>query len=705
MKAHILSPLCLCVALFFALSAVSEDLPAPPRINQRIDESQRTVLMGNTHRLALPQYDRGSAPPDLPMNRMLLVLKRSPEQEAALLKLLNEQQDKNSPSYHKWLTAESFGKQFGPADQDMQTVTMWLESHGFQIGRIAHGRNLIEFSGVASQVQEAFHTSIHKFVVNGEEHWANVGDPSIPTALTPVVAGIHTLHNFLKKPMLHISDRWIQARLEPQGPGKPPKVTFPGNPPVYALGPADYTTIYNINPLYKQKPAINGSGITIAVVGRSNLYIIDTDINDFRKVFGMRSATFHIIDNGEDPGDLGGGEEAEATLDSTWSGAIAPNATVDLVLSATTNTTDGVDLSEAYIVDNNVGDIMTESFGSCEADYTSVEAQGYETLAEQAAAEGITYFVSSGDSGAEGCDDPNSEIKATGPVSVNILASTPFNVAVGGTIFNENGQDSKYWNSGNNQNTLGSALSYIPEDVWNESCTPTECGDNAGIWAGGGGASSFFAKPPWQAAVQGIPKDGARDLPDVSLTAAGHDPYLLCLELSCEDEGNGILFAAVGGTSASAPSFAGVMALVDQKMGGRQGMADYVLYKLAASEQLSQCNGSDTSGLPAAGCIFNDITVGNNVVPGETGSKYGSGVGYDLATGLGSVNVTNLVNKWNTVTFLPTTAAISNVSPASTTHGQPVSFTVTVAPKSGTGTPTGTFHSLPITIWGWACLR
>ena len=657
------------------------------------------MLKGNIHRLARAQFDRGPAPADLPMNRMLLVLKRSPEQEAALETLLDDQQDKASNKYHRWLTPEEFGQQFGPNQQDIQTVTSWLQAHGFEVAKIAKGRNMIEFSGSAAQVEEAFHTSIHRYVVNGEEHWANASDPEIPTALAPVVAGVHTLYNFLKKPMIHIVEQRIPAKLESQGPGKPPTVTFPGTPPLYALGPSDYWKIYNVSPLLSASPAINGQGSSVAVVGRSDLFAGGQDISGFQQVFHIPFdgyAAINTILDGADPGDLGGGEEAEATLDVTWSMSLAPGAMVDLVVSATTNTTDGVDLSELYIIDNNLSDVMTESFGSCEAAYTSTAAQGFATLAEQAAAQGITYLVATGDSGAEGCDDPDTETIATGPISVNIVAATPFNIAVGGTEFNENGQDSKYWSSTNAANTFESALSYIPEDVWNESCTAAACGGNAGIFAGGGGASMFFPKPTtWQAGVPGIPNDGHRDLPDVVLTASSHDPYLLCLEGSCVPDAQGyIYFVAVAGTSASTPSFAGIMALVNQKMNNRQGQADYVLYKLAAVEKLSSCNASNTASLPASTCIFNDVTVGNNAVPGEVNygaasALYQAGVGYDLASGLGSVNVANLVNQWNSVRFLPTTTTITSVNPTNITHGQAVNVDITVTANSGTGTPTG----------------
>ena len=695
-------------ALFAQQSSAVQSAPVQPHplITQPVDEALLTVLEGNTHPLARPEFDLGTAPATLPMQRMLLVLKRSPEQEAALRKLLDNQQDKASPSYHKWLTPEQFGQQFGPTESDMQTIASWLQSHGFQV-ESTKGRTVLEFSGSASQVRESFHTSIHKYLVNGEQHWANSSDPSIPTALTPAVAGVLTLHNFLKKPQIRMSKEPIAVKVRP---GKRPDLTLSNG--THALSPADYATIYNINPVYS--PANSGAALgggAIAVVGRSNLYYGNgsgQDLFDFRQTFlSPWGLGFQIILNGPDPGDLGGAEEAEATLDSTWSGAVAPGAQVDFVVSASTNTADGIDLSEVFILENNMADVMTESFGMCEALSTSTEATGVSALAEQAAAQGITYFVSAGDNGAEGCDDQDSETVASGPVSVNLLASTPFNVAVGGNVFNENGNPSLYWSS-TNTNNEESALSYIPEDVWNDSCLASTCGSGANIAAGGGGASTFFPKPSWQTGVTGILNDGSRDIPDVSLTAsAAHDGYVLCLEGSCEPDAQGnISIYIVGGTSASAPSFAGIMALVDAQMyglnpaqGKRQGQANYVLYRLAAlqNSSLAKCNASSTSVLPTSTCIFNDITVGNNAVPGEVGyglpsAQYQAGVGYDMATGLGSVNVSNLVNEWNTVTFSPTTTSLllnNNTTSINITHGQSVSVNVSVTPSSGTGTPSG----------------
>ncbi len=647
--------------LFLISGILSSELPvngqslrAPVRITQSIDDGRLQTLRGNVHPMARAEFDQGGAPADLPMEHMLLVLTRSAAQETALKNLMQQQQDKSSTQYHKWLTPQQFGEQFGAADQDIQTVTAWLQSQGFTVNRVSKGKTVIDFSGTAGQVAQAFHTEIHKYVVKGQSHWANTSDPAIPAALTPVVGGVATLHNFYKKPQLMQANQQVEFT---HTPGEKPKYTVSAGSE-YALAPADFAAIYNINPLYQE--GINGSGTTIAVVAQSNINV--SDVISFRSSFDLSANDPQIIvnPNSTNPGRVSGDDE-EAVLDTSWAGAIAPNATVDLVVSASTNSTSGVDLSELYIVDSNLADVMTESYGDCEADgYSQSDADYYSSLAQQAAAEGITYTVAAGDSGAEGCDDPDSETTATGPVSINILAATPYNVAVGGTMFNENGNYSTYWNS-SNAASGGSALSYIPEDVWNESCTVAQCGPPMRVFGREAVARArSFQKPAWQTGIAGIPADGVRDVPDVSLTAAGHDFYLLCFGGSCTSRRGRSFFSGVSGTSAPTPSFAGIMALVVQA-DGRQGQANYILYPLAAAETLGNCNASNTAVLPLSNCIFNDVTLGNNDVPGEidygsANADYQATFGYDLTTGLGSVNVANLVNNWSSSISVPSSS-------------------------------------------------
>jgi hypothetical protein len=611
----------------------------PARILSPIDENRLVHLARNTHPLARSEFDRGAAPDSLALDRMLLVLTLSPDRQQALTTFLAAQQDKASTQYHKWLTPQQFGARFGVADEDVTKITGWLASHGFQINRVSNGKNVIEFSGNAGQVRQAFHTEIHKYVVNGKAHWANSKDPEIPSALASVVGGVSTLYDFRKAPQI--------TSVKPQLTGiNAAHPAFNSSNGSHALSPSDFSDIY-----YAYSLSLSfDSGLrpTIAVVARTNIWL--QDITDFRHVLSDDYDTStEVVVNGKNPGDLGGDDEVEAVLDASWSAATLQGVDIKLVVSASTNTTDGVDLSEQYIIDHNLADVMTESYGECEAAFTQAKAQFYLSLAEQAAAQGITYTVAAGDSGAEGCDDPHSEHVATGPLSVNLLASTPYDTAVGGTQFNEH--DGYYWFQ-DQPGDVVSAVSYIPEEAWNESCTVAACGSSAGLWAGGGGASTFFPKPYWQAGVSGIPNDGARDVPDVALTSAAHDPYLICLRGSCSQPQ--IYFMGVGGTSAATPAFAGIMATVASYTGSRQGLVNPKLYALAAGQTLSSCNASYPAAFRAYYCIFNDVTVGNNAVPGQPGygtssAAYQAGVGYDLATGLGSVKIGNLAWFWNSV--------------------------------------------------------
>lgn len=684
-------------ALFFAQT--------PTRLNRAIDNQQRMELKGNVRRQVKLAQDRGTAPPDLALNRMLLLLKRSPEQEAALQQLLVDQQVPSSPRYHQWLTPQQFGAQFGPAEADIATVTRWLTAEGFRVERVAPGRNVIEFSGTAAGVANAFGTEMHRYELNGKAHWANASDPTLPVALAPVVAGVVSLNNFVKPggQQRAVGVGRLAAAGEPQ-----PAFTFTGSGGAveHALVPADFAVLYNVAPLYAATPAINGTGQTIAIVGRSQVNM--QDVQNFRNVFGVQPTTNvpKVIVNGPDPGDIGGGDEGEADLDLEWSGAVAPNATIDFVVSATTDTTDGIDLSSEYIVDNNLAPVMSTSFAGCEAGLGQAENQFISSLYEQAAAQGITVIDSSGDSGAAGCD-PNdgSEQTATGGLGVSGLASTPFNVAVGGTQFNEG--NGTFWNATNDPTTGASAMGPIPEVAWNESCINKGCDTNGPFSASGGGASAIYNKPPWQQAP-GVPGDSARDVPDISFSAAGHDGYVVCdsgsggsggaFPTGCQLQpgtggGKQFGFLVFGGTSASTPSFAGVMAMVNQKTNSVQGQANYTLYNLARNkENYSACNAS--TGTPSASCIFLDTTVGNNSVPCASGSSgcsngvlkgFSAGTGYDQVTGLGSINVTNMVNNWASGTASRATTTTLTLTPTNTTHGQAVTITAVVNQPGGGG--------------------
>jgi hypothetical protein len=714
-------------------SASLAQTPAVParntqaRITQAIDETQLVRLKGNVHPMARPEFDQGIVADATPMNRMLLLLQRSPEQEAALQELMAEQMSKESPNFQKWLTPGEFGRRFGPADADIQALTGWLASHGYTGIRVNRGRTVIEFSGNVGQVRATFRTDIHKFVVNDENRQANISDPQIPAALTPVVAGIVSLHNFPTKSMRHVVGQFTRTadgRIEPQFTGS-------GNPPAFfALGPADFAKIYNI------PASLDGTGGNIAIIGFS-----DIDVNDahsFRALFGLPVNDPIIVLNGADPGFSG--EEGEADLDVQWSGAVAPKATIHYVLSEGTLTSDPLLLGAEYVIDNNSDDVMSLSFGNCEANLTLAQNAFFNSLWEQAAAQGITVTVSAGDGGTAGCDDFNSPSPAALGLAVSGIASTPFNIAVGGTDFDDVGTQISggFWSATNSTDgKRESAQGYIHEVPWNDSCAATATPANLttcvatanNIVAGSGGPSAIYAKPPWQTGV--TPADGHRDLPDVSLFASNGPQsqsfYVVCqadvvASPSCATTGS-FNFLGVGGTSAAAPSFAGIIALIGQSestagRSRRQGNANLVLYKLGQT-QANFCNSTLQPLAPPASCVFYDITKGNNSVPCAGGSlncssttantngvlvtvngatktpAFTAAAGYDMATGLGTVNVANLATAWGTAVgaFKGTTSTLlinGSATPPAITHGTAVTAKVTVSVVApATGTPTG----------------
>jgi subtilase family serine protease len=713
----------------------------PALVVAPVDNAVRVTLNGNVHPLARPEFDRGAVAGSQPMTRILLLLKRSEAQEAALQSFMEQQQDKSSPNYHQWLTPAEFGAQYGPADSDVQAVTQWLTSQGFTVAKVYSSKMMIEFSGTAAQVQAAFGTPIHNYEVSGKTYVANVSDPQIPAALAPVVAGVVSLNNFPRQSHVRIAG---QARKIAGQSGLQPEFTFPnpftGSGSFYGVGPADFATIYNSKGLVAS--GNDGTGQTIAIVGETDINV--ADVQAFRQMFNLSSnfTSANIILNGEDPGITSSDEEGEADLDTQWSGAVAPGATIKFVVSASTPASQGIDLSALYIIEYNLAGVMSESYGGCESSLGTAGNAFYNSLWEQAATQGITVVLSAGDGGSAGCDNFITEQVATQGLAVSGLASTPYNVALGGTDFDQVDKWVSYWSSTNNAATGLSALSYIPEIPRSNNCAQTAlagCGATApqgslNIVAGSGGASSTYVKPKWQMGVSGMPNDNQRDVPDVSLFASsGFDmsAYVICagtgqlnVPATCTLAPNNYQFAIVGGTSASAPAFAGIMALVNQYQsahGGsaRQGNPNYVLYSLAKKSGAS-CTSSSTE---SASCIFNDITHGNSMLPvgaagvgtnsvpclggspncsvavatengvlvEPTNSKVEAwtvGAGYDLATGLGSVNINNLATNWGSVNSVATTTTLTLNPTTGITHGtaENVTVNITVTPKTGTAT-------------------
>jgi hypothetical protein len=731
------------VGLFYCLGLTAQSFMPATRIVDTVDESRLVTLTGYTHPLANAANDRGPAPEAMPLERMHLVLKRSASQEAALRQLIDEMHSAGSASFHQWLTPDEFGERFGPSDEDLATVTSWLQSHGFSVAKVNAGKQTIEFSGNVAQMNAAFRTQIHKFEVNGESHYAAVGDPSIPAALAPVVGGFVSLNNFRPKSYAHLLGK---ASYDPKTDHATPQWTVGSKSTGYSfvLAPQDFAVQYDLNPLYKA--GVDGSGQTIAIVNESNINI--ALVNDFRSLFGLPYNPPQVIIDGNDPGvdginnpDGGNGASVEAYLDVEWAGAVAPKATIDLVIGADTALEPGLDLALQHAVYSNVAPIISLSFGECEANLGDSNLW-LSDLYEQAAAQGITVLVSTGDSGSAGCDSSGAEY-ATHGQAVSGFASTPFNLGIGGTDFYYSEYKSgwtaidkqlaTYWNvTPSNSTPAVSIRGVIPEQPWNDSqyamniyneYTETD-GLLTTIAGGGGGASnsafcsnfgsdgactgklSGYHKPAWQSG-KGVPSDGVRDIPDISLFAANGDngsSYPICYyDGDCQPVASGdtVQFTGVGGTSASTPAFAGILALVNQKY-GRQGQAAHVLYPLATQfpdsfHDVTVGTNSVPCKITTTGCIpvsdpavINNIGTSASITEGQIGSgktaSYNARPGYDLASGLGTIDAAHLVANWNKVILAPTKTTLT---PSQTTFTHGTAIEISGAVTATKDTPAG----------------
>jgi hypothetical protein len=621
-----LSLLALLVPGFSAVMQAAQSIPSDQQLSGGL-----VTLRGNTRPEAKASNDRGRVADDFPMNHMVLLLRRSPEQEQALEQFINDLHDPASAVFHHWIRAEEFGRRYGVASADVSWVTDWLESQGFQVNLVYTNRILIDFTGSAGQVRQAFRTEIHHLMVKGEAHIANMSDPQIPVGLASMVRGIVSLNDFRAQPML-------KARADYNAGGG------------YDLvAPADVATIYNFSPAFAA--GYSGQGQTIVLLEDTDLYTT-ADWTTFRSTFGLASAypsasltqvhPSSSANNCTDPGV--NGDDAEAALDVEWASAGAPSAQLEVASCA-----EGlfVALQNLLNATGTLPAIVSISYGESES-YLGASYNAYvSAMYQQAVTEGVSVFVSSGDDGAEISGSANG-------INVSGFTSTPYNVSVGGTDFADTYEGTKatYWNSANTA-TYGSALSYVPEIPWNDSCASVLIGDYLGILpvygsdglcnrgeylntvAGSGGPSGCatgaadtpgavsgtcagYPKPSWQSGLVGNPNDGVRDVPDVSLFAANgvwDHYYVVCYSdpnyggPSCSGAPN--TWAGYGGTSVSTPIMAAMQALVNQASGTRWGNPNPTYYALARSEYGSSGNTacvSSLGGKVGATCVFNDVT-------------------------------------------------------------------------------------------------
>jgi pro-kumamolisin-like protein len=647
----------------------AETSPSRSIITQPIDEARLVRLAGNTRPEANARNDRGRVPDELPLDHMLLQLKRPSDLERQFARHVDSLTDKSSPNFRHWLTAAEQGEKYGLSQDDLDAITKWLQAHGFTAGYVYPNRMVIDFSGTAGQIREAFHTEIHYLEAHGERHIANMSDPQIPEALAPAIQGVVSLHNFRPHAPLH--GRLPADTNAVCNSGLPHNLSGGSN--CHALVPADFQTIYNLTPLYTA--GIYGQGQTIVLIEDSNSY--SNDWSTYQTTFGLTGyggtlTTTHpnSAGNCHDPGT--NGADGEADLDVEMVTAIAPGANAEIASCDDSMTTFG----GLFAVENviNAGDpppVMSMSYGECESVSGAALNAAFNSAFQSAAAAGVSVFAGAGDQGAALCTrfyTDGTDYSYAG-ISITGWGETPYNVAVGGTDFEdvynalEGGAPlSTYWSSTNGA-TYGSAMSYIPEIPWNDSCAsyliynvegyaapygPAEfCNSTAGqddflsTWAGGGGPSGCatgeatdyflyvedttcagYAKPSWQSGILGNPADGVRDIPDVSLFAAdaiwGH--YII----ACESDpalsygapctGAPDSWTGTGGTSASSPAMAAIQLLVNQKWNTRVGNPNPTYYSIANSEFGSSGNSACYSSNPAAAssCVFHDIIQGDN---------------------------------------------------------------------------------------------
>jgi len=723
-----------CLGITAAVALLALPLPAMGFSAQKAAPPLVT-LPGNVRPDVKSAVDQGAVDGSLRLDHMLLQLQRPAAREAALEARMEAMHQPGNPDFHRWLTAEEIGQQYGPDPADIQRVTQWLQSYGLQVNGVSKSGLVIDFSGTAAQVTSAMYLALHSVIVNGKNHVANLQNPQVPAEFANLIVGVSSLNDFRPRPAHNaisagridsISKAVVPHAAQTTNASAPSSGATPGftvNSSYQLVVPNDLHTIYNFDGAYSK--GITGDKQEIVVIEDSNVYSTN-DWHVFRKTFGLSKYThgsFTQIHPGgcTDPGVVVG-DDAEATLDAEYASAAAPDAAIVLASCADTKTTFGGLLALQSLIDRSVPPpIVSISYIECEAALGAAGNATYRYTYQQAAAEGVSVFVASGDGGAASCDTDQAAAKYG--ISVNGFASTQYNVAVGGTDFGDSyaGTNAQYWKATNNS-IYGSAKSYIPEIPWNDSCASmmianvegynVPYGKNGfcnsamgkkyflttGSGSGGPSACAYgesspkantaavsgsckgYAKPIYQVDVYGVPNDNVRDLPDVSLFAAngvwGHY-YVICYSDPAEGAGgtpctgDPANWAGGGGTSFSAPIVAGVQALVNQSQGAPQGNPNYVYYALANMEfggtGKNSCIATLGSGSESS-CIFHDVAQGdmdvnclgsfncykpsgtNGVL--STTSKayskaYGSQEGWDFATGIGTLNVGNLIKNWD----------------------------------------------------------
>jgi hypothetical protein len=634
---------------------LAHGLFAQERIPAGIGGSRPVRLRGHRPAAALLSDDLGPADPGRPLSFVTLLFRRTPEQQADLDQLRQAQRDPASPDYHRWLSPQQFAHRFGLDPASFGRARDWLRAQGFAIQQEALSRTWIAFSGTAAQIDAAFQTALHEYRVNGTRHLAPASEPSVPGVLAPSVLALRGLDDFL-------GERGRRPLLSAVAPA------LAGGNGRNALSPADLEVVYGIAPL--RSAGFDGAGQSIAIVGRSNFDL--TDLQAFRTKFGLPAGDPQVVALADPGVSLNTADRSEASLDLEISAAVAPRAKQIYVYA--NNIEDAIQ----HVIDNALAPVLSSSFLNCERNFSDARIAALASYGQEADVKGITWVNASGDSGAAGCDAHS----VTGAVAqnglwVNAYAAIPEVTGVGGTEFAEidpNSPGAVYWNSVNGP-ALASAAGYIPETAWNDSSTA------GSLLASGGGASKFFPKPSWQSGM-GVPDDGARDVPDLAFSSSGlHDGYAICNQGNCN--------LVAGGTSAATPLFAGSLVLLNQFL---------LKWNVLHSPGLGNINPTLYRLAQTPGTGFHDITSGSNAVPCASGSTdceagtlgFPAAPGYDLATGLGSIDLSQLFTAWLTDSARNLVLTTTSLKVAASTDRSTQTVAVTVGPATGATAPSGT---------------
>ena len=667
----------------FSLSTAMLAAQTPaPRITTEIDNSERATIPGTRPSIANLANDAGRVPPAARIQGISMVFRRSAAEESILQSLLAAQQNTASSLYHKWLTPDQFAAQFGLAESDISTVAAWLEQQGFSVDGVSRSKNRIAFSGTAGQVAATFGAELRYYKIDGHKYYAPSSDISVPTALSSLVLSVTNLSSF--RPRSHVKFR--------------PKFTSSQSGNHY-LTPKDVATIYDIGAAYTA--GYTGSGQSIAIVGQSSISL--SDVENFQSAAGLtvKDPTLVLVpDSGT--ATVSSGDESESDLDLEYSGGIARGASIFFVYVGN-NSNYSVWDSINYAVDNQVAPVISTSYGDCETDLGSANYSTLNSVLAQAAAQGQTVIAAAGDSGSTDCYGyTNLTTSQQEALAVDFPASSQYVTGMGGTEFpsdDVSSSNTTYWDSASGSDVISSALSYIPEQVWNDDSSSN------GLSSGGGGVSTLTARPSWQTGVPGIPSGGYRLVPDISLDASPNNAgYLFCssdsgatgITGSCSNgfrDSNDQYLTVAGGTSFDAPIFAGMLAIINQKLNSTgQGVVNRTLYTLAAdATTYAQAFHDITSE-------SNECAAGSSYCSSAGESEYPATTGYDEASGLGSVNFYDLLLAWPTTASSVLDASTTTLSATTTSPASGANDTITITVASGsssvTTTPTGTLTIL-----------